>query len=466
MTRSLYADDGEAPPVTFCVRNVLGAPVAGVSVTVNTGGAKAAIFADPGLTAAQANPLTSDGHGNCLYYAPPGTYSHVLSGAVLPVEDVTVIGGGGLSAAEEMFIQGDFYDWVGQQVGGNNSYADLTHDNIIGYLLHLHSGAKMRAPAALVGLGVGDGGATDGTGLLISQKAASSGDAVQLVNQAGTTGHGLHGQASAAAAPLVYLEQVAAGAADVLRQVANNVPTSGQLLSLWQVGNLGGTIGQVLADTGELVWAAPVRVQGSRLAATEQSGVATPARAELAAAQAYHPMFLDGATTAASATLTSATAAFAAGDVGLAVTGPGIPAGTTIAAVTNATTATLSQAATATAAGIAFTVYRAGTANLPSLRLYRFSGAAGTYFPWRIGMDSPTGLTFATTNQAFAAGAETYSVTALKLDRTGGNPEIGFLGAAPAPRQAVAGSRGGNAALASLLTALATLGLITDGSTA
>jgi hypothetical protein len=42
----------------------------------------------------------------------------------------------------------------------------------------------------------------------------------------------------------------------------------------------------------------------------------------------------------------------------------------------------------------------------------------------------------------------------------------GFFGANAVGRQTVTGSRGGNAALASLLTALATLGLITDNTTA
>jgi hypothetical protein len=42
---------------------------------------------------------------------------------------------------------------------------------------------------------------------------------------------------------------------------------------------------------------------------------------------------------------------------------------------------------------------------------------------------------------------------------------VAFNGAAPAAKPTVTGSRGGNAALASLLTALAAYGLITDGST-
>jgi hypothetical protein len=52
--------------------------------------------------------------------------------------------------------------------------------------------------------------------------------------------------------------------------------------------------------------------------------------------------------------------------------------------------------------------------------------------------------------------------TKLTIDGTG----IGFYGAATAAKPTVTGSRGGNAALASLLTGLASQGLITDSSTA
>jgi hypothetical protein len=46
-----------------------------------------------------------------------------------------------------------------------------------------------------------------------------------------------------------------------------------------------------------------------------------------------------------------------------------------------------------------------------------------------------------------------------------GNPQkIGFFGRTPATRQTVTGSKGGNAALASLVTALHNLGLITDST--
>jgi hypothetical protein len=64
----------------------------------------------------------------------------------------------------------------------------------------------------------------------------------------------------------------------------------------------------------------------------------------------------DGATTSASTTVTSATAAFTSADVGRGISGAGIPAGTTIASVTNGTTVVLSAAATATAAGVTLAI--------------------------------------------------------------------------------------------------------------
>ena len=59
----------------------------------------------------------------------------------------------------------------------------------------------------------------------------------------------------------------------------------------------------------------------------------------------------DGANTTGSTTITSATAAFTANDVGAGVTGPGIPKFDTIGSVTNATTAVLKTAATSTGTG-------------------------------------------------------------------------------------------------------------------
>jgi len=58
---------------------------------------------------------------------------------------------------------------------------------------------------------------------------------------------------------------------------------------------------------------------------------------------------------------------------------------------------------------------------------------------------------------------------AAKLDVNGSARiavDVGFYGTTPQAKQTVTGSRGGNAALTSLLTALATIGLITNNTTA
>lgn len=54
--------------------------------------------------------------------------------------------------------------------------------------------------------------------------------------------------------------------------------------------------------------------------------------------------------------------------------------------------------------------------------------------------------------------------TAMQWDGDAGGVKLGFRGSAPVAKETVTGSRGGNAALADLLTKLANLGLITDGS--
>lgn len=64
----------------------------------------------------------------------------------------------------------------------------------------------------------------------------------------------------------------------------------------------------------------------------------------------------DGATTASSTTVTSATAAFTSADVGHIITGGTIPARTVINSVTNGTTVILSAAPTATATGLSLTI--------------------------------------------------------------------------------------------------------------
>jgi HK97 family phage major capsid protein len=81
-------------------------------------------------------------------------------------------------------------------------------------------------------------------------------------------------------------------------------------------------------------------------------GLANPATISQPGAQRT---VADGATNT-NTTVTSATAAFTAADRGVSISGVGIPANTTIASVTNATTVVLSAAATATATGVTLTI--------------------------------------------------------------------------------------------------------------
>ena len=61
------------------------------------------------------------------------------------------------------------------------------------------------------------------------------------------------------------------------------------------------------------------------------------------------------------------------------------------------------------------------------------------------------------------SGNGTNDVTIQTLGAAGGTAS--FYGAAPQPQPTITGAKGGNAALASLITQLAALGLITDGTT-
>lgn len=108
--------------------------------------------------------------------------------------------------------------------------------------------------------------------------------------------------------------------------------------------------------------------------------------------------------------------------------------------------------------------------------------AAGFGGRLRFGLESSTtadrealdlDVTWATATDASRAARAVFNLydfgaarECLRLEASGSAPMIGFLGAAASARISVTGSRGGNAALASLLSALATFGLITDNTTA
>lgn len=81
------------------------------------------------------------------------------------------------------------------------------------------------------------------------------------------------------------------------------------------------------------------------------------------------------------------------------------------------------------------------------------------------GASSGTGESGVQIKTAQAGATGTADRTPTTIIEALGN-KLAFNGATPITKPTVTGSRGGNAALASLLTALATLGLITDSTTA
>lgn len=93
-----------------------------------------------------------------------------------------------------------------------------------------------------------------------------------------------------------------------------------------------------------------------------------------------------------------------------------------------------------------------------------FSGGAGGLVFIRGGKnlanDDSAGIVFIQSSNAFTDTVMTASTS------TAGNAAISFFDGIPREKTSVTGSRGGNAALASLLTALANYGLITNNTTA
>lgn len=93
----------------------------------------------------------------------------------------------------------------------------------------------------------------------------------------------------------------------------------------------------------------------------ERGGVTVLAPPVLTQAGNQTRTVADGATTAGSPNVTSATAAFDARDVGAAISGAGIPAGSIITTITSATAVVISNNATATATGVTLTIVRRGS---------------------------------------------------------------------------------------------------------
>jgi hypothetical protein len=94
------------------------------------------------------------------------------------------------------------------------------------------------------------------------------------------------------------------------------------------------------------------------------------------------------------------------------------------------------------------------------LKLKRFNAGSDTSVP--VTLTSPGNLLIGTTTDGMTSGGS----LAIAQDLAHRGTKTGFYNTTPVTKPTVTGSRGGNAALASLLTALASTGLITDSTTA
>lgn len=92
------------------------------------------------------------------------------------------------------------------------------------------------------------------------------------------------------------------------------------------------------------------------VSATIETSYTVPAQSVTVFKATGQRVVTDGVTTSTSTTVTSATAVFAAGDLGRPISGSGIPSGAVIVAFSSATSVTISAPATATASGVTLTL--------------------------------------------------------------------------------------------------------------
>jgi hypothetical protein len=130
---------------------------------------------------------------------------------------------------------------------------EMTHKDATGYLFHLLAGANMSHTAALLGLGVDN----DGIGIMLPNKLKGRGIVGdQRATVTATDAYWMHATQRSAAAPLVRLEQQAAGVAPLL-QLLSFTGFSGRLLD---VVNGDGAVGNIQGDTGILSWQRNIQV--------------------------------------------------------------------------------------------------------------------------------------------------------------------------------------------------------------
>ena len=166
-----------------------------------------------------------------------------------------------------------------------NVYANLSsvewkHDGSSAYLLHLTQGPNMGSSAALIGLGVDEGG----IGLFVNNKKTGRGIVItQNSTISSTTGYGLLVNGGKGSAPAVFMQQnndTGSGNAQpllVLHAYQTFHETSQRMME-WRKPSdttpyTGDLAGYIRSSDGALVQQAPLIVSGSDLTAQPNTGV-------------------------------------------------------------------------------------------------------------------------------------------------------------------------------------------------
>lgn len=288
---------------------------------------------------------------------------------------------------------------------GRAGVFEMTHNDTTGYITHFLAGANMGHTAALDARGID----FDGIGTLYANKKA--GRAI-VIDQRATVdqsdAYGIHATQRSPAAPLVRLEMQADDAADVLQLIAFSNPGASQ--KLLYISDPAGEAWNVAAATGIMRGQRTLRVQDNANGTTSYVELSTSGAVDAAnSKKTYHTSDAD----------------FYFGNAGVA-TGTYYPG-------------KFAHSASSFAFQTAPNITNKGTNPQPSdvsvwTTQLSFSHSAG--------VSLAAGMLRANTNV------------------------LGFFGATASAKPTITGSRGGNAALADLLTKLATLGLITDGTSA
>jgi hypothetical protein len=149
---------------------------------------------------------------------------------------------------------------------------DWNHNSASGYLFHLTMGPTTTSTNFAIAIGLDDGA---GKGILLANKKTGMG---MVINQQSTitagTAYGIHGLQQSTLAPVIALEQYAAGSATLIRYNSKSNATAAQKLVEFtgEPGNVYTMWGHVSALNGALNWDAAINANGGVYASRASAG--------------------------------------------------------------------------------------------------------------------------------------------------------------------------------------------------